>query len=108
MGVASSLSRLQEYKLRHSDITSKMQLASSAKMQLAISVDDLINIGTDLEKDSPELKTLEQRQKRLEEVERKIDARMTRYQAELQMLEAEIQSCKQMLDKSIQMTFGNN
>ena len=108
MVAVSSLARLQMYKSYYSDLTSKIQLASAAKIRLAESVGDLMNIGTDLEKDSPELKVLEQRQQRLELVEKKLEERVTRYQAQLQMVEAEIQNCQQMLQKGIQMTFGGH
>ena len=108
MGAVSSLARLQMYKMYYSDLTSKIQLASSAKIRLAESVGDLMNIGTDLEKESPELKELEKRQQRLEIIEKKLEEQVTRYQAQLQMVEAEIQNCQQMLDKGIQMTFGSH
>ena len=108
MGSASSLARLQMYKMYYADLTSEIQLTSSAKIRLAESVGDLMNMGTDLEKDSPELKTLEKRQQRLELVEKKLEERMTRYQTQLKMVEQEINSCQQMLDKDIQMTFGGH
>lgn len=108
MGAISSLSRLLMYKQYYSDLTAKIQLASSAKIRLAESVSDLLNMGTDLDKDSPELKTLEKRQKRLELVEKKIEERVTRYEAQLKMVEQEIQNCQQAVDKGIQMTFGGH
>lgn len=108
MGAVSSLARLLMYKMHYADLTSKKMLASSAKIRLAESIGDLMNMGTDLENDSPEFKTLEKRQKRLELVEKKIDAVIARYEAQLQMVELEIQNCQKMLDKGIQMTFGSN
>ncbi|GBF23254.1 hypothetical protein tpqmel_0658 [Candidatus Gastranaerophilus sp. (ex Termes propinquus)] len=97
------LAYLNNYRL---DLEYKMTLVSTAKLELSTSINDLLNVGTDLEPDSPEVKALEKRRERLYLVEKKLDEQMNRYQTQLKMVEAEMQQCQQSVDKNIQYTYG--
>lgn len=106
MGLLTSTMRLTYLNNYRLDLEYKMQLVSTAKLELSTSINDLLNVGSNLEPDSPETKALEKRKERLYLVEKKLDEQMNRYQIQLKMVEAEIQQCQQSIDKNIQMTYG--
>ncbi|MBE7706430.1 MAG: hypothetical protein E7Z91_04220 [Cyanobacteria bacterium SIG30] len=106
MGLITSSVRLLYLNSYRLDLEYKIQLISSEKMRLASTLNELINVGSDLDPESPEVKTLEKRKERLHLVEKRLDEQMQRYETQLKMVEAEFQSCKQMIDKNIQYTYG--
>lgn len=106
MGLLTSTMRLTYLNSYRLDLEYKMQLVSTAKLELSSSINDLLNVGTNLEPDSPEAKALEKRKERLYLVEKKLDEQVQRYQMQLKMVEAEIQQVQQTFDKNIQMTYG--
>lgn len=105
MGVALAQLRMMYLTLRRNDLEYKVQLVTQTQMGLSRSLDGLINLETDLDPDSPELKVLQQRKQRLQGVEKKLEMQMQRYQSQLKMVETEFQSAQKMLDKNIQRSF---
>jgi len=105
MGLAAATIRLMQLNMERLDLEYKVQLISDAKMNLARTITDLVNVGTDLEPDSPVVKKLEQRKERLYLLEKKLDMQMSQYNIRLKMIEQETQSCQQMIDKNIQRSF---
>ena len=106
MGLITSTIRmmyLTSYKL---DLEFKIQLITQAKMGLSDSVDDLLNVGADMDPESPTVKQLEQRREKLHLLEKKLDMQMQRYQTKLSMVEAELNSCKQLVNQSAQSSFS--
>lgn len=83
------------------DLEYKIQLVTQAKMGLSQSVNDLLNVGTDTNPDSPIVKQLEQRREKLYLLEKKLDMQMQEYQNKLKMIDAEMESCKQMFEKNV-------
>lgn len=105
MGLATSTIRLMYLNASRLDLEYKIQLISESKMNLGETVNDLMNVGTDLSPDSPVVKRLEQRRERLYLLEKKLDQQMLMYQNRLKMIEAEIESCQKMIDKNIEKAF---
>ena len=64
MGVAVSLSRLIYLTSYRHDLEFRIQLINQARMGLLNFVNDLMNVGTDMDPDSPEVKQMEQRKQR--------------------------------------------
>ena len=106
MSLVSSQIRLLFLTFRQHDLEYKIQLISETKMGISSSIGTLINVGTDLEPDSPEMKQLELRKHKLAQLEKKLDAELTLYQSQLKMVETESESVKQMLDKDIKRAFS--
>ena len=78
---------------------------NAEKLRLSSTVSELMNVGSDMDPDSPEVKQLEKRRERLEIVEKKLDEQLQRYQVQLKMVEAEYGTCEQMIDKNIQYAY---
>lgn len=106
MGLVSGIIRLQQLKNMEMDLEFKIQTLTQTKMQLAAQGFELIEIGTDLDPESPELKHLEQRRQKLELIEKKIDNEILKHQNMLKMIEAETQSAQKIVDNSIKRSFS--
>lgn len=106
MGLITSSIRLTYLNSYRLDLEYKIQLVSIEKMRLSSSINDLITVGTDLDPNSPEVKSLEKRKERLHLIEKQLDTQLQRYQTQLKMVEGEMQQCQQSLDKNIQMTYN--
>lgn len=105
MGMATSQLRLMYLNAYRLDLEYKIQLISEAKMNLAKTCTDLLNVGTDLDADDPLVKKLEARKERLNVMEKQLDMKMEHYKQTLQMIETEYSSCEQMLQKNIERSF---
>ena len=105
MGLAAATIRMLQLNMERMDLEYKVQLVSDAKMNLARTITDLVNVGTDLSPDSPVVKKLEQRKERLYLLEKKLDMQMSQYNLRLKMIAQEEQSCMQMIEKNIQRSF---
>lgn len=79
----------------------KMTLIRQAKLGLSESTKDLMNVGTDMDPDSPAVKQLEQRKERLNLLEKKLEEQLDEYEIKLQMIEADIKHCDEMIKSSI-------
>ncbi len=106
MGLATSQLQLIFYTLYRNDLEFKIQTIHQTKVQLSSSMNDLVNIGTDMDPDSPTLKRLEQRKAKLKLVEQKLDASLARYQTQLKSVDTLIESTKQRVDANIKSSFS--
>ncbi len=107
MGLITSTIRLIYLNNYRLDLEYKTQLISVAKLNLSNTVNDLLNAGSDLDPDSPEVKALEKRKERLYMVEKRLDEQLQRYQTQLKMVEAEYQQVQQQIDKNIKFAYGS-
>ncbi len=105
MGFAVATIRLMQINAERLDLEYKVQLIADAKMNLSRTITDLVNVGTDLEPDSPVVKKLEQRKERLYLLEKKLDMQMEQYKTRLKALNAEYDSCQKMIDENIGRSF---
>jgi len=106
MGLISSSIRKQYLLAYRNELEYKMQLISQAKMGLSQSVSDLLNVGTDLDPESPIIKQLEKRKERLNLLEKKLDMQMNEYQEKLKMVEKEMESCDAMFESNLKTSFS--
>ena len=106
MGMATSQLRLMHLLLYRLDLEYKVQLIADAKMNLGRTISDLLQVGTDLEPDSPVVKKLEQRKERLHLLEKKLDMQMEQYKQRLRAIDVAYQSCEQMMQKNVQKAFS--
>lgn len=105
MGLLVSQIRLMYLQHQRLDLEYKIQLITQTKMSLSASVSDLVQVGNDLDPESPTTKMLQQRQAKLKVLEAKLDQQMAAYQARLKMIDTEFESAKAMVDKNIQSSF---
>lgn len=105
MGVLVASMRLQYLTNLKCDLEYKIQLITQAKMSLMSSNDDLMQVGTDYDSESPIVKVLQQRQAKMKLLEQRLDQQMNSYQNQLRMVMTEYESARGMLDRDIQSTF---
>lgn len=103
MGILTAQVRTQYLRLYESDLQFKIQMITQTKLNLSANINDLVNIGTDLDPDSPELKLLEQRRQKLKMVEDNLDAMIERYKVQLQAVQAEKQSADKYLQDGLKV-----
>ena len=106
MGLVSGIIRLQTLQQMQLDLEDKIQTLTKTKMELSSQGNDLLEVCSDLDIDSPELRHIEARRKKLELMERKIDAEMQKYQNTLKMIESETSSAQKIVDNSIKRSFS--
>lgn len=106
MGLLVSQIRLIYLQHQKLDLEYKIQLITQTKMSLSASVSDLVQVGNDLDPESPTTKMLQQRQAKLKALDAKLDQQMAAYNARLKMIDTEFESAKAMVDKNIQSSFS--
>ena len=106
MGLLVSQIRVMYLQKARLDLEYKIQLITQAKMGLAHSVDDLMQVGNDYDPESPTTKMLQQRQTKLKVLEDKLDSQLAAYNTRLKMIETEFESAKAMRDKNIESSFS--
>lgn len=106
MGICVSLLRVMQLTAYKYDLEYNIQTLAQSKMELAQSVTELLNIGTDLDANNPLVKQLEYRKARLNELEKKLELKMENYKKRLSAVDQELQSVKGMLDKNMQSAFS--
>ena len=102
MGMITDTARLRQLRGQKMDLNFKIQQIVTEKTSLTNACNDLMKVGTDYDRESPVMKTLQQRQAKLKVLEEKLDQQMQEYQLQLQMNDAEYTSCKQRLSQEIQ------
>jgi len=102
MGLITDTIRLRQLRGQQTDLKFKLQQIAIEKTRLINSGNDLMQVGTDYDPESPVMKTLQQRQAKLKIIEEKLEQQTQEYQIELQMIEAEYKSCKERLTKEIE------
>ncbi len=106
MGYAIAAMDSMSLNAERLDLEYRMQLIADAKMNLGRTVADLLQVGTDLEPDSPVVKKLEQRKERLHLLEKKLDMQMEQYRQRLKAIDVAAQSAEQMMQKNVQKAFS--
>jgi len=106
MGVLVATMRLQYLLNLKCDLEYKIQLITQTKMSLMGSNNDLLQVGTDYDPDSPIVKSLQQRQAKMKLLEQKLDQQMAAYQTQLQAVNTEMESAKKMQQEDLQRAFS--
>lgn len=98
--IIATITRNQLMARKH-DLEAKIIEIKQAKLTLSSSMDDLLNVGTDLDPENPMTKQLEQRKARLNLLEKKLGAQLEEYQLQLEMIEKNLEGCETMIKSSI-------
>jgi len=105
MGVLVATMRMQYLTNLKCDLEYKIQLITQTKLNLMSSNNDLMQVGTDYDPESPVVKTLQQRQAKMKLLEQRLDQQMQNYQAQLRAVMTEYEAARGMRDRDIQETF---
>ena len=105
MGVLVATMRMQYLTNLKCDLEYKIQLITQSKLNLMSSNNDLMQVGTDYDPESPIVKTLQQRQAKMKLLEQRLDQQMQNYQAQLRAVMTEYEAARQMRDRDIGETF---
>ncbi len=106
MGLITATIRAKVLLAEKIDLEWKISQIAQSQSNLAQSVQDLMEVGTDYtDPNSPVVKMLNQRQARLQQLEKRLQLQMSQYQTRLKMVETELESARNMRDKSIEAAF---
>jgi len=106
MGLFSGIIRLAYLKQEKLSLEYRIQTLSLTKMRVAERSVTLVNIGSDLDPESPEFKTLEARREKLNLMEKRLEQEMVKYEALLKSVNTEIQSAQKIVDSNIKLFFS--
>ncbi len=81
-------------------------LISESKMEMSKSITDIMSVGTDLDPDSPIIKSMKARRDKMKLIEQELDQKMEQYKIKLKAVETEIESAQKIIDNGIQRTFN--
>lgn len=106
MGLFTGLVRLAYLKTQQINFEYKIQNLSMTKMRVSERSVNLVTIGSELDPESPEFRTLEARREKLHLMEKKLENELMRYQGMLKAVNTEIKSAEKIVDASIKRFFN--
>lgn len=106
MALASSQIREQMYIAQEHDLNNIITRLNGIKMNLVNNINDLLNVGTNLDPDSPESRVIEARRQKLAMLEKKMDMEITQYQNRLKAVESLRAQAKEQVGKATEKAYG--
>lgn len=101
MGLIAATVTNQYLLAYQNELEYKVMLIRESKLGLSEAVNELLNVGTDLDPENPAVKQLEQRKERLNLLEKKLDMQLEEYETQLKMIEKNREHCEEMIKNSI-------
>ena len=105
MGFVTDTIRLFYLNQLKSDLSHKIRLINEAKLDMERSVTSLMEVGTDLDPDSPIIKNMKARRDKMELVERELNQKLTLYQSKLAAVDEEIKEVRGLVKNDAQTEF---
>ena len=106
MGLITSTFRTMYLTAYKFTLENKIQMISTAKMELMTSSDEILGLGNDLDPENPAVKQMQARAERLSALEKRLDIQMKEYQNRLQAVQTELQSCEGAMGNAIKESFS--
>ena len=106
MGFVTGSIRLLYLTQLKNDLMYKIMLHTEAQRDLSDSITNLMDVGTNLDPDSPVIKTLKARREKLAQVEKEMERKMVVLQSKLKAVEAEIGEAEKLVDASAKRQFS--
>ena len=78
MGILIAQMRLAQINSFRSDLNYNIQLISATRMDLLNQINELVNLGSEMDSESPEMKALEKKKERLNQAEKMLDMQLQR------------------------------
>ena len=105
MGLAASQARYLALTARKSDLELTGQQINQSRMQLANVTNNLFNVMTNLEPDSPQAITIQMRINALQGLDKALELQLRRVDTQQESVQTEIDAVKKVIDKNIDGTF---
>jgi predicted nucleic acid-binding Zn-ribbon protein len=105
MGLAASQSRYLLLTARKSDLEFTGQQINQSRTQLANITNQLFNLATVLDPDSPEAIKIQLRINSLQALDQALELQLRRVDTQRNAVDTEIEAVKKVIDKNIQLTF---
>lgn len=94
MGIVTKTIGTQQYMAQKADLEYKINQINQAKLSLTNSLNELMNVGTDMDPDSLEVKQLEARKERLHQFEKQLDMKLQEYSQQLSLVQSNMSALK--------------
>lgn len=94
MGIVTQTVGQQKYIGMQKDLEYKIDLIKEAKLNLTMSMTELVNVGTDLDPSNPMVKQLQARKEKLHQLEKKLDMQLQMYETQLQLVQQNMSSLR--------------
>ncbi len=105
MGLAASQARYLALTARKSDLELTGQQINQSRMQLANVTNNLFNVMTNLEPDSPQAIAIQMRINALQGLDKALELQLRRVDTQQESVQTEIDAVKKVIDKNIDGTF---
>ena len=94
MGIVTQTVGQQKYIAMQMDLEYKINLINETKLNLTNSMNELVNVGSDLDPSNPMVKQLQTRKEKLHQLEKKLDMQLQLYQTQLQLVQQNMGALK--------------
>ena len=87
------------------DLSYKIMLITEAKMDMAKSITNLMDVGTDLDPENPIIKDMKARRDKLEQMDKALEAKLVVYKSKLEAVNNEINEATGQVKNGAQTEF---
>ena len=105
MGLAASQARFLVLTARKSDLELTGQQINQSRLQLANITNDLFNISTQLDPETPEAIQIQLRIAALQSLDKGLELQLRRVDTQQESVQTEIDAVQKVIDKNIALTF---
>jgi len=105
MGLAASQSRFLVLTSRKSNVEMQGQTINEERMKIANSTGQLYNSLTNLDPDSADSISIQNRIQSLNQIDRALELQLRRVDTQQQSIQTEIDAVQKVIDKNIESTF---
>lgn len=105
MGMAASQSRYLLLTARKSDLEFTGQQINQSRLQLTNVTNQLFNVATQLEPDSPQAIEIQLRINALQSLDQGLELQLRRVDTQQKSVQTEIEAVQKVIDKNVSMTF---
>lgn len=105
MGMAASQARYLLLTARKSDLEFTGQQINNSRMQLANITNQLFNLATNLDPESPEAIGVQLRINALQELDKGLELQLRRVDTQQKSVQTEIEAVVKVIDKNINLSF---
>lgn len=105
MGMAASQARYLALTARKSDLEFTGQQINQSRLQLANITNQLFNVATNLDPDSPQAIQLQLRINALQSLDQALELQLRRVDTQQKAVQTEVEAVQKVIDKNVSMTF---
>ena len=106
MGYATSSIRLLYLTQLKNDLEHRIMLITESKLDMSKTITELIEVGTNLDPDSPIVKNMKARRDKLKLMEQQLDQQLEEARTKLNAVNTEIESARGLVQDGIRNSFN--